>query len=67
MSTTHNADTDYLIDYSADSSHAERLALVHCPICGERILDDLEPWPDHDAVVAHLCTHEPGDVGLDDD
>jgi hypothetical protein len=67
MSTTRNAGTDYLVDYSAASSQGERLALVRCPICDEKIIDDLEPWPDHDAVVAHVCSHEPGDVGLEAD
>ena len=67
MSTTHNAGTNYLVDYSADSSHHELLALVRCPMCDERIIDDLEPWPDHDAIVAHVCSHSPGDVGLEAD
>jgi hypothetical protein len=64
-----SADTPptHLADISASSSNHPRYVLTVCPICGERIVDDLDAhrYSNDDPVVDHIATHSPADLDLD--
>ena len=60
-------ESNRLVDVSSDSSNHRTLVLMVCPICNNRLFDDMETCRQtHPEKVAnHISNHTPSDLGIE--